>query len=184
MPLYKDWAPGAAGALDGTETIRVVQAGATKDTTVTAVRGPSGSVPLIRAQYASPIFSAMAWTNMPAAESFLFSTSSAAKATHKLDLTSYTQARLLVQKTAVAGAAASKLLLKYATTYVNSVASLAGNIGTSEVSVPVNVLNALQDSGWVNLAAGAKAEVFIYVTGSGGDGALDPQFGTIVAEFK
>jgi len=37
---------------------------------------------------------------------------------------------------------------------------------------------------WIDLAAGAKADVFITLDGSGGDGVLDPAFGNIYAQFK
>jgi hypothetical protein len=58
------------------------------------------------------------------------------------------------------------------------------DIGTLEVSVAVNVNNTFLATNWINLVAGAKADVFIAVLGSGGDGALDPAFGQIAAEFK
>jgi len=32
--------------------------------------------------------------------------------------------------------------------------------------------------------SGAKADVFVAIVGSGGDGALDPVFGQIVAQFR
>ena len=58
------------------------------------------------------------------------------------------------------------------------------DIGTSEVSVAVNVQNSFLATAWINLAAGAKADVYVDIVGSGGDAALDPAFGSVVAEFK
>jgi hypothetical protein len=40
------------------------------------------------------------------------------------------------------------------------------------------------DTGWINLVAGAKADVFVALVTSGGDGTLDPLFGTVMMEFK
>jgi hypothetical protein len=48
----------------------------------------------------------------------------------------------------------------------------------------VNVTNTVLVSNWINLAAGAKADVFITIACSGGDGALDPVFGHIYLQFK
>jgi hypothetical protein len=131
-----------------------------------------------------PILASTIWTNMPAAASFFLSSATVAKNTQRVDLTGYTQCRLLVNKQGVSGAAASKLALKYkASPYTQTVANYS-DIGASEVSVAVNVNNTYLDTGWINLAEGAKADVFIDVVGSGGDGALDPVFGTITAVFK
>lgn len=89
-----------------------------------------------------------------------------------------------VVKLATAGASASKLILRYkASPWTQTVANYS-DIGVSEVSVATNVTNTFLDTGWINLAAGAKADVFVALLGSGGDGALDPVFGEILAEFK
>ena len=53
-----------------------------------------------------------------------------------------------------------------------------------EPATPLNVTNTVVSSAWINLVAGAKADVFIGLIGSGGDGALDPAFGSIVAQFR
>lgn len=123
---------------------------------------------------------AVTWTNMPLAATFW---NGSHRHVLKADLSSYTQARLVVNKQGTAGAAASKLILRYRTTFSATVGDYS-DIGTSEVSVAVNVQNSCLASNWINLAAGAIADVFIAVVGSGGDGALDPIFGSIVAQFK
>lgn len=123
---------------------------------------------------------AVAWTNMPLAET-LFNGSH--RHVTSVDLSAFTQVRLVVNKQATAGAAAAKLMLKYASTFQTAPGGY-GPIGESAVEVPVNNQNAVTATGWVNLAAGAKADVFVAVTGSGGDGVLDPAFGAITAQFK
>lgn len=130
-----------------------------------------------------PLLSASPWTNMPAALSFWLGTATAAKHIQKVNLTNYTQVRLLVFKSSTAGPAGSKLILRYRTTF-SQTATDYSDIGTSEVSVAINVQNSFLDTGYINLAAGAKAEVFVALLGSGGDGVLDPAFGIVEAEFK
>jgi hypothetical protein len=88
-----------------------------------------------------------------------------------------------VNKQGTAGAANSKFILRYRTTFSTTVGDYS-DIGTSEVSVAVNTTNTVLSTSWINLAANAKADVFVAVVGSGGDGALDPGFGSVIAQFK
>ena len=151
-------------------------------TTLNATGGSGGGT--LRVVLATPVLAALIWTNMPSAASFFLSTATVAKNTTKADLTNYTQVRLLVNKQGTSGAASSKLILRYkATPFTQTVANYV-DIGTSEVSVATNVNNTFLATAWINLAAGAKADVFVDIVGSGGDGALDPAFGSVVAEFK
>lgn len=118
---------------------------------------------------------AATWTNMPAAETFLFGS-------HRhvvlLDLEGMTQIRLKVNKQGTSGAASSKLILRFSTTF-STTASNYSDVGVTEVSVPINTTNTFLDSGWVDINGDAKGDVYIAVIGSGGDGVLDPQFGNI-----
>jgi Major tropism determinant N-terminal domain/Collagen triple helix repeat (20 copies)/Phage tail repeat like len=143
-----------------------------------------GGVSPLYIHIAVPVLAATVWTNMPVALSFWLSTAAIAKNVQRVDLTSYTQVRLMVNKQGVAGAAASKLILRYKTAPFTQVVANYSNIGVTEVSVAVNVTNTYLDTGWIDLAEGAKADVFIDLLGSGGDGTLDPVFGTITAVFK
>lgn len=119
-------------------------------------------------------------TNMAAALAFLAGSHRYAT---KADLTAFTQCRLIVNKQGTAGAAASKIILRYRTAFDTTAANWV-DIGTSEVSVPINVQNAVQVSNWIDIATLAKADVFITLLCSGGDGALDPVVGSIFAQFK
>jgi len=101
----------------------------------------------------------------------------------KADLTNFTQVRLIVNKQGTAGAAASKIILRYVTAF-NTTAANWLDIGTSEVSCAINVQNTVIVTSWINLASSAKADVFICPLMSGGDGALDPVIGNVVAQFK
>jgi hypothetical protein len=147
-------------------------------------QGIQGIVTQLVVPIAIPVLAALAWTNQPAALSFWLSTATVAKGTQRVNLTGYTQVRLLVNKQGTAGAAAAKLILRYKAAPWTQVVANYSDIGVSEVSVAINVQNTFLDTGWINLAAGANADVFIDLLGQGGDGVLDPAFGYVCAVFK
>jgi hypothetical protein len=165
-----------SGLLDGADTTVIRPSNWNADHVLFGVGG-------LRLTFAIPVLAALVWSNMPAALSFLFSTATVGKEIQKADLTNFTQCRLLVNKQGTSGAAAAKLILRYRTAF-NQVVANYSDIGVSEVSVAVNVNNTYLATAWIDLAAGAKADVFVAVLGSGGDGVLDPAFGAIIAEFR
>ena len=118
---------------------------------------------------------AATFTNMPAGDTFLFSS-------HRhvilLDLEGMTQIRLKVNKQATAGAASAKLIIRFSPTFSTTVGNYQ-DIGTSEVSVAINTTNAYLDSGWIDIKEEAKTDVYVAIVGNGGDGILAPQFGNI-----
>ena len=124
---------------------------------------------------------AATWTNMPAADTFLFGSH---RHVMTIDLSGLTEVRLKVNKQATAGAAGSKLILRFAQTFSTSVANYA-DIGVTEVSVPIDTTNTVLESGWIDINGDVlpNDDVFLAVIGSGGNGTLDPQFGTISASF-
>lgn len=122
-------------------------------------------------------------TNLPAAAQF-YSGSAGYLYSCKADLSSYTQVRLIGTKGATTGAAGTKIILRYITTFSTTVGSWS-DIGTSEVSVAGDVsAGTVLDTGWINLATLAKSEVFFCLITSGGDGAADPVFGNFYSQFK
>jgi hypothetical protein len=125
---------------------------------------------------------AATWTNMPAADTFLFGSY---RHVMPVDVSGFVQVRLKVNKQATAGAAGSKLILRFAQTFSTSVANYA-DIGVTEVSVPIDTTNTVLESGWVDISGDVPPgddDVFLAVIGSGGNGTLDPQFGTISVSF-
>lgn len=104
----------------------------------------------------------------------------------KIDLTNFTQVRIVVNKQGTAGDTNSKIRLGFAATFQTTPAGYT-NIGAAAAEVaasPLNVTNTIVASAWVNLHASAKADIFLAAIGSGGNGTLDPAFGSITAEFK
>lgn len=120
------------------------------------------------------------WTNMPLAVTLWLGSH---RHVRRVDLTTYRQCRLVVQKAAVAGAAASILAVYYATAFSTLVANYA-SIGTSSVQVAANGASVAVESGWVDLTALARADVYVALVGQGGDGALDPTFGFVEVQFR
>jgi len=119
-------------------------------------------------------------TNQANAENFLAAVS---RDITVLDLTTYTQCRLVTRvQTNSASANNPRLRLRYHTAFSTTVTDYV-DIGTSEVATSL-ASTGLADSGWINLATGAKADVYVTVTQLGGDGAADPVIGFINAYFR
>lgn len=143
------------------------------------VQGPAGPASILCVPIVSDA-AGLTLTNMALALGFLGSSHRYAT---KVDLTNFTQVRLLVNKQGTAGAAASKIILRYITAFSTTVGSWL-DIGSSEVSCAINVQNTVIASAWINITALAKADVFVTAVMSGGDGVLDPVIGNVVAQFK
>jgi hypothetical protein len=122
------------------------------------------------------------WSNMPSTLQFFDSSSAYVT---QIDLTYYNQVRLIVNKQGTAGAAGSKLLVRYqATTGTPFDESLYLAIGTSEVSLAVDTTNNILVTSWIDLVSGAKSDVWVALMGIDGDTTADPVFGNIYAEFR
>lgn len=183
-PAGADGAQGPQGVA-GPQGVQGPQ-GATGDTGPQGIQGdagptgPAGAASVLVVPFIIDA-AAFTWTNMPLADTLL---NGSHRHVVKIDLTNFTQCRLVVNKQATAGGASSKIRLVYATTFQTTPGGYS-QIGTAEVACsPLNVQNAIVVSSWIDLAAGAKADVFVALVGSGGDGTLDPAFGSIVAQFK
>jgi hypothetical protein len=123
----------------------------------------------------TPFAIAAAWTNQPAAVTEIFGVT---RNRTRFTLTNASQARMHVSVQTI-GAVAAQLCAQYSTDQI-AWASLDGSGGPC---VPINLLN-VQSSGWVNLVAAAKADVYLRLVGQNGDGFLDPAFGNIAIEVK
>ena len=122
------------------------------------------------------------WSNMPSTLQFFDSSSAYVT---QIDLTYYNQVRLIVNKQGTAGAVGSKLLVRYQeTTGTPFDETLYLAIGTSEVSVAVDTTSTIITTSWIDLATGAKSDVWVALMGIDGDTTADPVFGNIYAEFR
>lgn len=123
------------------------------------------------------------WLNMPAALTLF---QGLAKHVQLLDTRDFTQVRLLINKGGVtAGVAGSAARLRYHTAFTTTAATYIDIGTTGSPQVSIDTTDALLDSGWHILLPGAKIEnLYLALVGSGGNGAVDPDFGAIVAEFR
>ncbi len=116
------------------------------------------------------------WTAQPAAlTEYLGGTSRRLKQ----DLTNMNQARLQVSLTTAANAGAT-LALQYSSDggtnwfYLDNTSGPSCTISSTGLAV----------SGWVNLTAGAKADVLLRLVGAGGNAVINPVFVTVMAQIK
>jgi hypothetical protein len=165
---------GNAGTATALQTGRTIN-GVTFDGTANIVTGESVTPFLVRAATPFP------YTNLPAAANFFQDV--APPNVFPCHLAHATQARIYVY-TATTGSAGSKLSIRYKTGAWSSTAGDYVDIGTSEVACTVNAANTFTDSGWINLAAGAKTDVHVSVFGLGGNGTADPTFNILGVQFR
>ena len=98
----------------------------------------------------------------------------------KADLTDYTQARMTATVGATPGSAGSKVAVQYSTDQ-SSWAYLDASAGPN---AEVDSASTCETGAWVNLDAGAKADVFLRLVTVGGDGVVDPTVGLITVQFR
>lgn len=120
------------------------------------------------------------WTNMPLAAALL---GDHHRHVARADLTGYSQTRLLVNKMGTAGVAGAKFILRYRISYSTTAADYS-DAGVSEISCAIDATDTYVSSSWIDLVAASKADVWLAIIGTGGDGAVDPQYGSIRAEFR
>ncbi len=101
----------------------------------------------------------------------------------RVDLTNFTECRLVVMRATGTATTGSKLVLRYNTTFSTSAGSYS-DIGTSEVSVAIDVSPGALASGWVSLASGAKADVVVMPIAVGGNAVDDPALGATYFQFR
>jgi len=100
------------------------------------------------------------------------------------DLSTMSQVRIFLRVyTNSASANSPRLIVRYSTTYTTTVGSFL-DIGTSEVSASMSSYT-LANSGWVDLAAGAKIDdCYIAVIQTGGDSSATPRVSSLFVEFR
>lgn len=101
---------------------------------------------------------------------------------HLVDLTRFTQARMH-GRVAVAGNSGSKLRVRYHTAFSVTVSDYIALGSAGEVEIVLTNTGFI-DSGWVDLAAGARANVYVSGITIDGDGAADPQIANIAVVFR
>ena len=121
------------------------------------------------------------WTNMPAALTEFFGGTTRRQVT---DLLGFTQFRLVAEVGAVGVVAAAYLTLQYSPDNVVAYATAAhANAGNAHRLVLT--AGGLLVGSWNDLVYAACVDsVYLRIVGTGGDGAVDPTFFKIRAEFR
>lgn len=117
------------------------------------------------------------WTNMPNAVTELFG---AIVNRRQFDLRGFSEFRLQA-RLAVVGAAAAVLRMEYSTNSGSSWANLESSGTSADLSIAAGSVIA---GSWGQIAAGAKADVWLRIVGQNGDGAADPSFTTIFLQLR
>lgn len=123
-------------------------------------------------------FGSVTWASMPAA---LTELNGSTRSRTKLDLTGYTQARVTASISTV-GNSTAELRIQYSTNG-DTQSTWAYLDGASGPGANISV-NGGRASAWVNLAAAAKADVWVRVVGINGNGSISPAIGAVVLQVK
>ena len=111
------------------------------------------------------------WTNMPAASTELFGL---VHRRIKKDFTDVDTIRLSARVSTI-GTAGAVLQAQYSTDESAWNTLTTNTLTLSSTGTKV--------TSWENIPSGAKADVFVRIVGSGGDGVVDPVLGNIYVEY-
>lgn len=120
----------------------------------------------------------MTLTDVAAGDAFLGKSNSNIR---RADLTDFTQVRFHCRVTGAA-TAGTLIKLRYYTSFSTTIGDYV-DVGTSAVQVDL-AATGHSTSSWINLAVGAKADVYLAPVQTGGDGATDPAIRWLAAEFR
>lgn len=102
----------------------------------------------------------------------------------KLDLTNYSQVRLIARVvTRSASVNSPRVMVKYHTSFSTTATDYSMFNSSEDVAIALGSAT-LADSGWSTMPSAARADVFVAMFQSGGDGAADPAFGNVCVQFK
>jgi hypothetical protein len=101
----------------------------------------------------------------------------------RADLSNFRQVRLICQ-VQTAGSSSTILQVRYRTSYNATASNWTDALGTSAVAVNLNTGGTVAISSWIDIAAGARGDIWLALLTSGGDGSADPIVGHISMEFR
>lgn len=174
--------PGVGVPVGGTTGQVLAKASATNYDTAWADPGAGGGTPVTEIPWHADASANFALTNSPLAERFALNQPT--RVIKFMPLAGFTQVRL-VGVLAVQGytSGTPKCRVVYKTGAYSSTLGNYADIGVSEVSVSL-IGTGAKDTGWINLAEAAKADIWIGITELGGDGVADPAWGNLHLLFK
>lgn len=101
----------------------------------------------------------------------------------QVDLTNYTQCRLMARvTTGSASVNTPRVRVRYYTAFSTTIGDFV-DAGTSEIASSVASTGMITSS-WIDLATGAKADIFLIVDQVGGDGSATPAIGQLQVYFR
>jgi len=120
-------------------------------------------------------------TNQASAEDFLATSS---RNQWLIDLTGFTQVRMTaLVLVASASANTPKIVLRYYVAYSGSAADYSSDIAQSEVACSLAATGLIVSS-WTSLKVGVSGDTYIAIIQKGGDGAADPEIGSVTLQFR
>ncbi len=155
--------PAATGTPDGTKFLRDDNSWQTLPSQLVSINLVSGG-------------GAVTLTNQVLAASF-FNNSN--RHITRYDLTGYTEAKLICRVNTASASPNNPILYIRYKTVASGFTTVVGDylqMGATEISNSMDTATVI-DSGWINLVAGAKADVYIGFFMSGGDAIADPTVG-------
>ena len=151
-------------------------------TTLSATGGGSG--PILTLAIHADATNNVTLTNQVSGEQFLANNN---RNIRREDLTNYTEARLVARVvTGSASANSPRIRLMYDLVsggFSTVIGNYTNAAASGEVSCSLTTAGVI-DSGWVALAAGALADVYLAVTQIGGDGGADPAIGNVTLYIR
>lgn len=101
---------------------------------------------------------------------------------NQADLANVTQVRMKAALTVIGSGVTTELRAQYSSNGGANWSDLGASANTPAVVIGNTV--GLKVGTWVNVAAGAKADVLLRVMGINGNGTADPNFNKVVLEFR
>lgn len=103
----------------------------------------------------------------------------------EVDLTGFSKVRFIVCKGFAPGASGAKLRLLYTFDDPGTVlADDCEDVGLSAVELPIDGGAGYLETGWMDMAQGAKTVVFLGAFGEDGDDVAQPAFHSVFAQFR
>lgn len=141
------------------------------------------ALPIMNIPFQWTSSSSLTWSAIPNAETIL---AGASRIVKHIDMTNVTACRINVYTGTTAPPANWKIRAVYATNYYGATVANYSDLGSTELSI-TNAswsTNTYYSSSWINIAAGAKGDYYMGLTGQAGDGTTNAVFNSIDVQCR